>query len=263
VRLERGLLALKLMQPTLREYRSRARGTEPPAVITTIARRGTDLWKAAFWSSAIAGPPLVGMAAARWFGTRRAGLVAGGLTALALGALRWQLQRLFNGEPDYEVERRIGRLEVRHLAPRVEARTTVDADTFDRGLELGFERLFRYITGDNRTREHLAMTSPVTATHRDGFTVGFVMPPERTRDMLPVPEDEAILLCETPERRVAVLRFRGRYDAHTVSAQEDELLRLVAEAGLTPVGPITFAGYDPPTTLPLLRRIELSVELAP
>ena len=249
------------MQTTLREPRSRARGTEPPPQVATAARHQTGLRKAAFWSTLVAGPALVGAGAARVFGSRRAGLLAGGLTALGLGGLRWQLQRLFNHQPDHRVERRIGRLEIRRAAPRVEARTSVEVEGFDRALALGFERLFGYIGGGNRTGEEIAMSSPVTASHQLGFTIGFVMPPGRTRASLPLPDDDRVILCEAPEQKLAVLRFRGQYDADNVGAHESLLLRLVAEAGLVPVGPIVFAGYDPPSTLPLLRRNELSVEL--
>ncbi len=250
------------MQTRIREPRSTARGTEPPPMVATVARHPNTLRKVAFWSSLIAGPALVGAGAARLFGSRRAGVLAGGLTALGLGGFRWQLQRLFNDEPDHDVERRIGRLEIRRLAPRIEARTTIEVEDFDRGLELGFQRVFEYIGGGNRTGEEIAMSSPVTATHRLGFTVGFVMPPGRTRPSLPVPDDDRVILCELLPQRVAVLRFRGRYNAGNVGAHESELLRLVAEAGLEAVGPIVFAGYDPPSTLPILRRNELWVELA-
>jgi hypothetical protein len=250
------------MQTTLREPRSRARGTRPPpAIVATEARHLTGLRKAAFWSSLIGGPALVGAGAARLFGSRRAGVLAGGLTALGLGGFRWQLQRLFNDEPAHELETRIGRLEVRRLAARVEARTPIDVDDFEQALELGFERLFGYISGANSTGERLAMTSPVIASHRLGFTVGFVMPPGRTRESLPVPDDHQVLLSDVPPQRMASLRFRGRYDADNVGRQEPVLLRLVSDAGLVPTGPIVFAGYDPPSTLPLLRRNELWVEL--
>ena len=249
------------MQTRIREPRSTARGTEPPPMVVTVARHPSGLRRAAFWSSLVAAPALIGAGAARVFQSRRAGLLAGGLTALGLGGLRWQLQRLFNHEPDHDLERRIGRLEIRRLAPRVEARTTVDLDAFDRALEVGVDRLLDYLNGGNRAGETIEMSSPVTATHRLGFTVGFVMPPGRTRASLPVPDDDQVLLVEAPRQRIAALRFRGRYDADNVGVHESELLRLVADAGLEPVGPIVFAGYDPPSTLPVLRRNELWVEL--
>jgi hypothetical protein len=250
------------MQIRTREPRSTARGTEPPPIVETVARHPNGLRKVAFWSSLVAGPALVGAGAARLFGSRRAGFIAGGLTALGLGGFRWQLQRLFNDEPDHDLEQRIGGLEIRRLAARVEARTTVEVEDFDRGLELGAARLLDYIGGGNRSAEELEMSSPVTANHRLGITVAFVMPPGRTRASLPLPDDDRVLLCEAPRQRIAVLRFRGRYNADNVGAHEVELLRRVADAGLEPVGPIVFAGYDPPTTLPLLRRNELWIELA-
>lgn len=250
------------MQTTLHEPRSRARGTEPPpAVVATRPRHRTGPREAVFWSSLVAGPALIGAGAARLFGSRRAGVVAGGLTALGLGALRWQLQRLFNDEPAHEVEERFGHLEIRRLSARVEARTTLEVDDFERALELGFGRVAGYIGGGNRAGERIAMSSPVMATHRLGFTIAFVMPPGRSRSSLPAPDDDQVLLCEAPPQRVAVLRFRGRYDADDVGRHEQELLRLVSEAGLSASGPIVFAGYDPPTTLPSLRRNELWVEL--
>jgi len=249
------------MQTTLRDARSKARGTEPPpAVVATQPRHQTGLRKAAFWSAMVGGPTLIGAAAGRLFG-RRAGLLAGGVTALGLGGFRWQLQRLFNDEPAHELEERIGRLEIRRLPARVEARCTVDVDDFERALELGFEGLAPYIGGSNLTGEHIAMSSPVMATHRLGFTVAFVMPPGRTRSSLPAPADDRILLSEAPPQRMAVLRFSGRYNADNVGRHEQELLRLIADAGLSAIGPIVFAGYDPPTTLPFLRRNELWVEL--
>lgn len=250
------------MQPTLREPRSRARGTEPPpAVVATRPRHRTGLRKAAFWTSLLAGPALIGSGAARLFGSRRAGLLAGGLTALGVGGVGWQLQRLLGDEPAHELEERIGRLEIRRLSARVEARTTLEEEDFERALRLGFERLAAYTGGDNATGERIAMSAPVMATHRLGFTIAFVMPPARTRGSLPAPADDQILLSEAPPQRVAVLRFRGRHDADNVGRHEQQLLRLVSEAGLVASGPIVFAGYDPPTTLPFLRRNELWIEL--
>jgi len=162
-------------------------------------------------------------------------------------------------EPRFE--RRIGRLEIRRIAPRVEARTDVDVDDFEAALEIGCQRLLAYVQGGNRGGEEIATGVPVTATHRLGFTVGFAMPAGRKRPSLPAADDDRISLCDARGLRVAVLRLRGRYDADNVGAGESELLRRVADAGLSPVGPIVFAGYDPPTTLPILRRNELWVEI--
>jgi hypothetical protein len=59
-----------------------------------------------------------------------------------------------------------------------------------------------------------------------------------------------------------VLRYGGRYTGRNAEEKAAELLSAVQAAGLRPVGPVSFAGCDPPTTLPALRRVEAWVEIA-
>jgi hypothetical protein len=102
------------------------------------------------------------------------------------------------------------------------------------------------------------MTTPVT--ERDsasGYVVAFTMPRGRNLSDLPVPEDARVRLRETRAERVAVLRYRGSYDSETVQQKQAELLMRAGAAGLTPYGEPYFAGYDPPSTLAFLRRVEV------
>jgi hypothetical protein len=208
---------------------------------------------------ALAGAVGVGAAVGALTGSRRAGYVAGGCVALLAGAFRWQLQRWFTIQPDYKVERRIGVLEVRRYAPRVVARTRVDAG-FESAIDEGFRRLAGYIFGGKR---HIQMTTPVEADQAaGGRIVAFTMPPGRSLDNLPHPEDPRVELAELPERRIAVLRFRGPYSADIVEEMERQVRQRVADAGLAGRGDPMFAGYDPPSTLPFLRRVEVWLELA-
>lgn len=181
--------------------------------------------------------------------------------ALALAVLRWQLARLFAEEPAYEVEGTDDRLEIRRYSARVVAETTVDA-SWDEGLNEGFGRLAGYIFGGNAGRGKIAMTSPVNAQAAGReLTIAFTMPKGRTPASLPQPDDTRVRLRECSPSRVAVLRFRGRYTAARVASAREELMALVQERGLTPIGEPQFAGYDPPSTLPFLRRNEMWVEV--
>ena len=228
----------------------------------------------AFWSGLAAIPLGVGLLVGRR--SKVAGAVAGGLTALGLGALRWQLVRLFTDEPEYIVEEHVGALEIRSYPMHVEARTQIATTNYDSALTQGFTRLARYIFGGNVKHEKLSMTAPVTAqserlamtspviaeqSSETAFTIAFVMPPGRGVETLPTPIDHRVELDEVPERRVAVLRFSGRRDATSLPEREQELMRLVREAGLEVAGAPMYAGFDPPTTLPFLRRNEVWVEL--
>ncbi|MEO8842857.1 MAG: heme-binding protein [Kofleriaceae bacterium] len=207
-----------------------------------------------------------------------AGGVAGGLTALAMLGVRWQLARLFTEEPDYEVEDNLGPLEIRRYFPQITAHTRVDVLSYDAALQQGFRRLAKYVFGDNFNGEKLAMTTPIHAAGHEklemtspvitsqsshGYEMSFVMPSGRALASLPTPNDSAVELGEVPERRVAVLSFRGRYRGAEIEQHERELMDLVKAAGLQATSAPMFAGFDPPTTLPFLRRNEVWVEVAP
>jgi hypothetical protein len=219
----------------------------------------------------------------RWLRNRP--WLAGLLTLGSVAALaRWQMGRFFNEQPPYVVEGEREGLELRRYPARVVAETTVQDVDWDQGLSEGFRRLAGYIFGGNSGQQkvamtspvnasatttgrspaqRLAMTSPVTATAADReITVTFTMPREHALATLPVPHDARVRLRTDAERRVAVLKYRGTYRAAITEAKQAELLRRVQRAGLTPVGPPVFAGYDAPATLPFLRRLEAWVAIA-
>ncbi len=219
--------------------------------------------KVAFGITALVTPIAAGAAVAALARSRRLGLVAGGATALLFGVARWQFQRWFADEPAYTVERTIGDLEIRSYQPRVEAHTRFSTLEFDEVRERGFRRIAAYIFGANSQQRELEMTCPVTIAPRTtSHTVAFVMPPGISLGQLPQPDDSRILIVQVPARRVAVLRYHGGYKAETVIEHAAELRDLAAQAGLTTLGEPMFAGFDPPTTLPFLRRTEIWIELA-
>ncbi|MBX3233330.1 MAG: heme-binding protein [Labilithrix sp.] len=191
---------------------------------------------------------------------RRSGLLlAGGLGLAAIGLGAWQLQRWSLPSPPYEVELRAGRFEVRRYPSLQVAETKVDAP-WDHALMEGFRRLAGFILRDNDAQQEIAMTVPVLGTGgEDGYRLSLIMPDDV---LVPAPTDARVALANVPARRVAVLRFTGRYTAENLAAHKQALARALARRGLEPKGEAMFAGYDPPSTIPLLRRTELWVELA-
>jgi len=181
-----------------------------------------------------------------------------GVGAAIVGVARWQMERLFTPEPPYEVEGRRGPLELRRY-PAMQIAETVLDEHWEEALEDGFERLAAFIFGENREARKVSMTTPVLGSGDvRGFHVAFIVPEGITP---PEPVDPRIRVKTLASRRVAVLRFAGRRDAETIRARKEELAHALVLHGLRPRGEATFAGYDPPWTLPLLRRNELWVEL--
>lgn len=239
--------------------------------------------------------PLVGLAAGAWLlsrGSERRPTAYGVLgAAVGLGALRWQLQRLVTEEMPYVVEARLGAIEVRRYPEQVWAETVVEDSSWSEALNEGFRRLAGYIFGANdgqeslgittpvlsalsatvqpgtdKSGEKLSMTTPVFATLGAGAvgerTVAFVMPGDRELRSLPKPRDPRVRLRAIPERLVAALPFTGDYESGSPQQKREELLSSLAEAGRDVQGEASFAGYDPPSTLPALRRNEVMIELS-
>jgi len=195
--------------------------------------------------------------------SRRNGLAMGGLAALALGGLRWQMSRWFCETPAYTVDGRIGDIELRTYPRLIEARAELEARRFEDALDLGFGRLACYVFGANADDEDITMTTPVITSIQDGaYTMSIAMPPGRTLTTLPEPDDPRLVLREVPERRFAALGFSGRFTRDNVSRHERRLLREILDLGLVTRGSVAFAMYDSPATLPFLRRNEVWLEIA-
>ena len=215
--------------------------------------------------------PVAGMGLGAWCAlsgegsTRQLGLAILG-TSVAAMFTRWQLSRWFSEKPRYEVEALHGELEVRQYAPRVQAETVLNAAPWKQSLREGFDRLAKYVFGENARHAKLAMTAPVLvtvgATDRATRTVAFKIPDSELFETLPAPNDRQITLRRVPARRVAALSYRGPSHGELPAQKRKELLSRVRAAGLLPIGEVTFAGFDAPWTLPWLRHNEVQVELS-
>lgn len=209
-----------------------------------------------------------------WSPAQKTALAVAGAAA-GLNLVRWQLQRFFTPRPRYEVLEKKGPFELRRYPAMVVAQTRVSSG-FDEAMSEGFARLANFIFGKNLQKTRVAMTSPVMAQHElggldepiaaqredGGYTVSFMMPQERTVEDLPKPEDGRIFLRELEPRTVAALKFSGRYDGVHVRKATERLMEAARDRGIEVRGEPAFAGYDSPSTLPLLRRNEVWIEVA-
>lgn len=233
---------------------------DQPQPVSTQVQAVVGRRKLGFRSSLVAIPLAAGLGWA--LRSRRAGLAAGGIAALALGALRWQMARLFWDSPIYTVDARIGDLELRSYPRLIEARAELEARRFEEALDLGFGRLACYVFGANEADEDISMTTPVVTSIQDGmYTMAIAMPQGRPLAALPEPDDPRVVLRDVPARRFAVLRFSGRFSRDNVSQHERRLLKEVVDLGLVTRGSVGFAMYDSPATLPFLRRNEVWLEI--
>ena len=89
------------------------------------------------------------------------------------------------------------------------------------------------------------------------------MPAAMTRETLPVPKDRTVRIIEVPGETIAVLRYAGAPSPATAATERQSLLAALASTAWKPAGEPVDWFYDPPWTLPPLRRNEAVVPVTP
>lgn len=184
-------------------------------------------------------------------------------------------------QPKYHVIETAGRLQIRDYPPMVVAEVALPGPR-EAALEQGFKLIAGYIFGKNSTASKVAMTAPViqqaeagrsgekiamtapVVQQADGalWRVRFVMPAGDTIASLPKPDDARVKLLALPVRRFAVIRFSGLAGSRSLRKHTAQLRAFVRAQHLQPVGAPMDAYYNPPWTLPFLRRNEVMLEVA-
>jgi hypothetical protein len=181
-------------------------------------------------------------------------------------------------QPPYEVVGRIGDAEIRRYAPQIAAEAVVEGPV-ETARNEGFRRVAGYIFGDNTAKASVAMTAPVVQGREpsggsqsiamtspvvqqpaggESWSIQFIMPSKYTMATLPQPNDPRVRLVEIPARTFAVVRFSGLGKADAVAQHEKALDAALAGSSWRAVGePVTWY-YDPPWTVPFLRRNEVA-----
>jgi len=181
-------------------------------------------------------------------------------------------------EPAYTVTEQSGNFELRRYDSMIVAETLVSGSMNDASGS-GFRLIADYIFGNNSVRnggngkismtapvtvaaqsEEISMTAPVSMERSAGkWRVHFVMPSEYTLSTLPTPNNPAVILREIPATNYAMIRFSGLAGENKVAAKTAELKVWLEGRGIEPLGKPKLARYNPPWTLPFLRRNEVMI----
>lgn len=181
-------------------------------------------------------------------------------------------------EPKYTVSEKEDAIELRTYNPMVVAETLVSG-SMDDASGAGFRLIADYIFGNNTSStaakekismtapvtmqpmsEKISMTAPVSMEKTQGqWRVHFVMPEQYSLDTLPAPNNPAVVLRAVPARNYAVIRFSGLAGEKKTARKTTELMDWLEQKGITPTGQPELARYNPPWTLPFLRRNEVMI----
>ena len=182
-------------------------------------------------------------------------------------------------EPKYSVISEQGNIQIREYVPIIVAETKVSGERKE-AINQGFRIIADYIFGNNSPNQKIAMTAPViqeadisegneiamTApvtqqADKNQWKVRFVMPEEYTLSTLPKPNNSKIKLIQINSQRYAVIKFSGTSSDENLGEHKDKLLQYIKQNRLQAIGEPVFAFYNPPWTLPFLKRNEIMIEI--
>jgi hypothetical protein len=156
-------------------------------------------------------------------------------------------------EPPYVVIRTLEEgVEIRKYDTQIRASSKTGQENRSFGI------LAEYIFGGNEGGEKIGMTAPVV-TYRERMS--FIMPNRYQLESLPKPLNDHVEIEVVDGAEVAVLRFSGFASPEATNKKTEELLKILKSNGIRIRGSPFLMRYNPPWTLPFLRRNEVAVEV--
>jgi SOUL heme-binding protein len=179
-------------------------------------------------------------------------------------------------ETKFNVIESEGDFELRQYPPHIVAETLVEGDFSKVGNE-AFRRLAGYINGQNRRKQTIPMTAPVSQEadsvkipmtapvnqERAGekWRITFLMPAQYILETLPEPLDSRVELRKVPELLMAALKYSGTWSKSRYEEKKKQLMGQIEKRGLKQIGEPLFARYNPPFTPWFLRRNEVLIRV--
>ncbi len=177
--------------------------------------------------------------------------------------------------PAYKILKKEQNIEIRQYPPLIIAEVKT-AGSRQASISDGFRILADFIFGNNEGEKQLsmngpitqqqgikiAMTAPVQQEKTDTeWAISFIMPSKFSIDTIPNPINDRIKIIQIPSKRYAVITFSGRSTEANLTKHTNELEIYMNGSSYSKVGNAKYAFYNPPWTLPFLRRNEVQFEI--
>ena len=156
-----------------------------------------------------------------------------------------------NEEASYNVVQKNDIYEIRYYSDRLIVQVA------NKGDNNSFRKLFKYISGENKNSEKIAMTVPVTQTKKDDqMFMQFYLPSKFNKETTPIPNNSDLEITTISKGYFAVIKFSGRSSDKNFDKHNKILKQKLLEDKIPIKGFAIRATYNSPFTLPPLRRNE-------
>jgi hypothetical protein len=183
-------------------------------------------------------------------------------------------------EPKFTLLEKDQSFELRLYEPKILAEVVVNG-TMREASSKGFKLIADFIFGNNIATsgksekismtapvliephaEKISMTAPVNVEQSGaGWKVNFVMPSQYSLETLPKPNNPLVKIKPIPAKKFAVIQFSGLVDEEKMAKKVTDLEQWISTKQLKVLGNAELAIYNPPWTLPFLRRNEVMIEV--
>ena len=135
-------------------------------------------------------------------------------------------------------------------------RLVIETETSDQSS--GFRKLFKYISGDNKDKKEIKMTTPVTQTEKNGnMTMQFYIPAEFNERNVPDPINSEVKVLNIKGGHYAAIVYSGRASDSNYAKHKDVLENQLKKDKISIISKPIRATYNSPFTLPIFRRNEV------
>ena len=164
----------------------------------------------------------------------------------------------------YEVLKNIEEIEIRKY-PEV-----LLAVVQNNNNDSGFSLLFRYISGENKIRIKIPMTTPVITSEKIPMTapvitgknyMAFALPSSYNYETVPMPTNPMVKIELQKEKTMAVLQFSGRTNETKIQKNIQKLITTLKTYKIQMKGEPVLMRYNSPFTPGFLRRNEVAIEI--
>lgn len=178
-------------------------------------------------------------------------------------------------EPSYTVKFKENNIEIREYPKLLAAQVQVSGERYA-AINDGFKILADFIFGNNKKNIKIQMTAPVSQTQNEriamtapvtqrkegnSWKIQFIMPSIYTIETLPTPNNSLIKIIELEPKRYIVIRFSGMNTDNNLKSHLNELMNYIQQKDISIIGEPIYAFYNPPWTLPFLKRNEILIEI--
>ena len=155
---------------------------------------------------------------------------------------------------EYQVIDQIDKIEIRYYpsAPMIRVSSNQSRNN-------NFGKLFRYIAGNNKNEEKIAMTTPVYMSDQSK-TMEFVLPKKFLSGKIPTPNDNDVEAYISEPKYYAAIKYSGYSNNKKEENYREKLTKTIQNSNLKILSEHFVLSYDAPTKF-YNRRNEILIQV--